>query len=135
MENSNYIHSDLTNQIIACFYKVYNKLGHGFLEKVYDSAMKIELHRAGLNFVSQPPVFVYYDEFLVGKYVPDLIVESLVVVENKAVATLVHAHEDQLKNALRATDLEAGLIFNFGVIPQLKRKVALNESKKRLKKQ
>jgi len=133
MSKSNFIHSELTEKIIKCFYKVYNKLGYGFLEKVYERALIIELERAGLSFTNQQTIKVYYDEFEVGKYTPDLLVENIVVIENKAAITIHPSHEDQLKNALRATNFEVGLLLNFGITPQFKRKVFSNEFKAHLK--
>ena len=134
MNNGNYKHSDITEGIIKCFYKVYNKLGYGFFEDVYEKALLIELTRSGFNFKSQERIKVYYDEYVVGIYKPDIIVEGLVVVENKAVITIHPNHEDQLKNALRATDMEVGLLLNFGLKPEFKRKVFVNEFKKNLPK-
>jgi GxxExxY protein len=131
MVQSNYIHSEITDKIINCFYTVYNELGYGFLEKVYERALIIELVKAGFHIASQKCFKVYYHGEVVGNYVPDILVEGLVVIEVKAVITIHHSHEDQLKNALRATDFEVGLLFNFGVVPQLKRKVFANEFKKR----
>src|SRR6187455_1153228 len=133
MNNSNFIHSEITNKIINCFYKVYNKLGYGFYEKIYERALLIELNRAGIKYVSQKTVKVFYDEFEIGKYTPDVLVENLVVIENKAAVTISAAHEDQLKNALRATDFEVGLLLNFGITPQFKRKVFANEFKNHYK--
>jgi GxxExxY protein len=130
MSQSNYIHSDITEVIIKSFYKVYNTLGYGFLEKVYDRALLIELKKTGLSIVYQPRLTVLYEGFKVGLYVPDLLVENVVVVENKAAITLTSAHEDQLKNALRASEKEVGLLLNFGITPQFKRKVFAKEFKK-----
>ena len=129
MNKSNFIHSEITEKIISCFYKVYNKLGYGFLEKVYEKALLIELERSGLRYSAQKSVKVYYDEFEIGKYIPDVIVEDLVVIENKAAITISAAHEEQLRNALRSTDCEVGLLLNFGITPQFKRKVFANEFK------
>lgn len=134
MENKNYIHSELTEKIINCFYKVYNKLGYGFLEKVYERALLIELERAELSCQNQQRIKVFYDEFEVGNYVPDLLIEKKVVVEIKAAITIVGSHEDQLRNALKATEMEVGLLLNFGIIPQFKRKASANEFKSHLKK-
>ena len=133
MDKSNFIHSALTDKIISCYYKVYNKLGYGFLEKVYERALLIELERAGLMFSSQQMFKVYYDTVEVGRFTPDIVVEDIVVIENKAAITLNSAHEDQLKNALRATDFEVGLLLNFGITPQFKRKVFANEFKSHFK--
>ena len=129
MENENFKHSELTEQIINAFYKVYNTLGFGFLEKVYENAMSIELRNAGLKHRKQYPVDVYYDDEEVGSYYADIIVEDKVIIELKAAKTLSEKHEAQLINYLRATDMEVGLLLNFGKEPQLKQKVFSNEYK------
>ena len=134
MSQSNHMHSELTEKLIGIFFKVYNKLGYGFKEKVYERAYIIELNRAGLNFNSQKTYKVYYDDIEIGKYTPDLLVDEKVVVEHKAASCILEKDEEQLRNALRATDLEVGLIFNFGVTPQFKRRVFSNEFKKHIKK-
>jgi GxxExxY protein len=130
MDNLNYKHSEITEKIINCFYKVYNKLGYGFLEKVYERAMLIELERAGLKYLNQKKIKIFYDGIELASYTPDLLVENCVVVENKAAITLHSSHEDQLKNALRASEMEVGLLFNFGIKPEFRRKVFANEFKK-----
>jgi len=130
MSTANHIHSELTEKLIGCFYKVYNKLGYGFREKVYERAFLIEIEREGLRFESQKAVKVYYDGIDVGSYTPDLLVESKIVIEHKATAIMVPDFEEQLKNSLRATDFEVGLLFNFGVTPQFRKKVFSNEFKK-----
>ena len=125
----NYKHSTITSKIIEAFYNVYNKLGYGFLEKVYENSMMIELNRLGLNAVKQFPITVHYDEFNVGEYFADIIVENSVIVELKAAENLVVEHEIQLVNYLKATEIEVGLLLNFGKEPQLKRKVFSSEFK------
>ena len=129
MEKENYMHSDLTEKIIKAFYKVYNTLGYGFLEKVYENAMSIELKKAGLMHSKQYPVDVYYDEKHVGSYFADIIVEERVIIELKAAEGLCEEHEAQLINYLRATDIEVGLLLNFGKEPQIRRKVFSREFK------
>ncbi len=129
MENVNFKHSDLTEKIIRAFYKVYNTLGYGFLEKVYENALSIELSKAGLLHSKQHPVDVYYDDEKVGSYFADIIVEDSVIIELKAAENLCEEHEAQLTNYLRATEIEVGLLLNFGKEPQLKRKVFSNEYK------
>ncbi|MCB9249778.1 MAG: GxxExxY protein [Ignavibacteriales bacterium] len=118
----NYKHSTITSKIIEAFYNVYNKLGYGFLEKVYENSMMIELNRLGLKAVKQFPITVHYDEFNVGEYFADIIVENSVIVELKAAENLVVEHEIQLVNYLKATEIEVGLLLNFGKEPQLKKK-------------
>ncbi len=129
MEKENFKHTDLTKRIINAFYKVYNTLGYGFLEKVYENAMSIELRKAGLQHIKQQPIKVYYDEENVGNYYADIIVEDKVIIELKAAEGLCNEHEAQLTNYLRATEIEVGLLLNFGKEPQLKRKVFSNEFK------
>ena len=129
MDKENYKHTELTKEIIQVFYKVYNSLGYGFLEKVYENAMAIELTRAGLHFSKQQPIDVYYDNIQIGSYYADIIVEDLVILELKAAEGLCEEHEAQLINYLRATEIEVGLLFNFGKVPQLKRKVFSNAYK------
>ena len=116
----------ITSKIIRAFYNVYNALGFGFLEKVYESAMIIELKKLNLHGRRQVPVKVYYDEKQVGDYFADIIVEDVVIVELKAAENLCEEHEAQLLNYLRATDIEYGLLLNFGKSPQIKRKVWTN---------
>ena len=120
---------NLTRQIIRAFYKVYNTLGYGFLEKVYERALAFELRRAGVSVICQQAVKVYYDGELVGDYVADLIVEEKVIVELKAAECLHPAHEAQLLNYLRATEIEVGLLLNFGNSPQFSRKLFTNDRK------
>lgn len=124
-----YLHQELTAKIIAAFYKVYNTLGYGFLEKVYESAMKIELEKMDLKVERQSPINVMYDNFLVGEYYSDLTVEDKVIIEIKACETLAKEHELQLVNYLKATIVEIGLLFNFGKQPELKRKIFTNNNK------
>jgi GxxExxY protein len=124
------LYQDLTETIIKCFYKVYNELGYGFLEKVYENAFLIELRNSGLNASSQIPIKVYYQKSEVGNYFADIIVESKIILELKAgEGTLIEEHEVQLINYLRATEIEVGLIFFFGKKPQFKRKIFSNENK------
>ncbi len=120
---NNYKHADLTEKIIGCAYKVYNQLGAGFIEKIYENALIIELRNAALNVQQQYPVKVYYQGILIGDYVADIVVEDKVVVELKAVSQLTKAHEVQLINYLKATKLEVGLLINFGDQISIKRKV------------
>ena len=129
MTNINYQHSDITQLIIKSFYKVYNTLGYGFLEKVYEKALCIELRKMGLTCVTQQPIDVYYDQEKVGLYYADLIVNNCVIIELKAADGLVSEHEAQLTNYLKATTIEVGLLLNFGREPQQKRKVFANDRK------
>lgn len=122
----NYKHSELTEKIIKAFYKVYNTLGYGFLEKVYENALFIELESIGLNVKKQEPIKVYYEEKEVGVYFADLIVSDIIIVELKAAESLSEEHESQLINYLKATDIDVGLLLNFGKKPEVKRKVYSN---------
>ena len=122
-------HDDITGQIIKAFYTVYNVLGHGFLEKVYENAMMLELEKTGLSTIKQKSIKVYYDGQIVGNYFADIIVSNKVIVELKAASTLMDAHQAQLLNYLKATDIEVGLLLNFGAKPQISRKLFDNHLK------
>jgi len=124
------LHENITKKIIEAYYKVYNKLGYGFLEKVYHNAMLIELHRMGFECKSQHRIKVYYDEYEVGDYYADIIVDDYVIIENKASEALCEANENQLINYLKATDTEVGLLLNFGKEPEFRRKIFTNDRKK-----
>ncbi len=107
-------HADVTEGVLRAFYAVYNGLGYGFLEKVYERAMVIELRKAGVKAVPQAEIVVLYDGQAVGEYQADLLVEDAVLVEVKATASLAPEHEAQLLNYLKATRYEVGLLLNFG---------------------
>ena len=124
-----YLHQHITEKIIKCYYEVYNTLGYGFLEKVYRNAMLIELRKNGLNAQSEVPIKVYYDEQKVGDYFADIIVEEAVILELKAKEALHEEHEYQLINYLKATEIEVGLLLNFGKKPEFKRKIFTNDKK------
>ncbi len=106
-------HEELTKQIIGCAYKVYNKMGFGFLESVYEKCMVIELRKAGLKVRAQAPINVLYEDEVVGEYFADLFVENSVIVELKSMRRIVREHEVQLVNYLTATDTDVGLLLNF----------------------
>jgi GxxExxY protein len=133
MMSDNFKHSDLSGQILKAFYKVYNTLGYGFLEKVYENAMLIELRRQGLLCQQQAPIDVFYESEKVGYYYADIIVENTIIIELKATEGIIEEHEAQLTNYLKATNIEVGLLINFGKEPQFKRKV-FNNDRKNLKK-
>lgn len=115
---------DLTERIIGCAYIVYNRMGFGFLESVYEKCLLIELHKAGLRAESQLPITVRYDDEIVGEFVADILVEDVVIVELKSVKKLAKAHEVQLVNYLVATGKPVGLLLNFGEQQvEVKRKV------------
>lgn len=107
---------------------MYNTLGYGFLEKVYENALLIELKSMGLKAKRQVPVKVFYQEQMVGDYYADIIVEDHVIIELKAAEALCEEHEYQLINYLKATNIEVGLLLNFGKKPQFSRKVFTNKS-------
>ena len=126
-------HEQITEKIIQAFYKVYNTLGYGFLEKVYENAMFIELIALGFKVEKQKRIIVYYFGNVVGDYNADLIVEDIITVELKANESLVEENENQLVNYLKATNIEVGLLLNFGKKPQIKRKIFDNDKKPMLK--
>jgi GxxExxY protein len=121
--------SDLTNLILCCFYNVYGVLGYGFLEKVYANALILELEERGVKAIAQSPIPVFYKSRIVGEYFADILVEGKVIVEIKSVRSLIPEHEAQNLNYLKATDVEVGLLLNFGPKPDVKRKVFENSRK------
>ena len=123
-------HSDLTEKIIGIFYDVYNELGYGFLESTYAEALVIALEEARLSAAREVPVPAWFRGRKVGQYYADLIVEGAVLLELKAARTLDSAHEAQLLHYLRATEVEVGLLLNFGLRPQFRRLLFDNERKK-----
>ncbi len=123
------LHEELTNNVICAFYNVYNTLGHGFLEKVYENALVIELRNIGLSVAQQAGVKVFYKGDQVGDYYADIVVDELVILELKAAESLKNEHVAQLTNYLKATDKEVGLLLNFGKKPEFKRIVLGNDSK------
>ena len=120
------LHKDITDRIIKAFYEVYNELGYGFLEKVYENALFLELSTLGLICEKQKKINVFYDDQIVGEYYADIIVNDAVIIELKAAETLCEEHEFQLINYLKATEIEIGLLLNFGKKPQFKRKIFTN---------
>ena len=123
------LHSDITGKIIRAFYKVNNTLGYGFLEKVYENAMAFELKRMGCNVLQQKNIKVYYENEVMGDYYADLLVDDLVIVELKACESIREEHEAQLINYLKATEIEVGLLLNFGKKAEFKRKIFTNDRK------
>ena len=122
-------HSELTRKIIGAFYDVYNELGYGFLEKVYENALAIELNQRGFNVIQQHPIEVSYKEIVVGSYFADLIVNDKILLELKATKELKEEHEAQILNYLKATKYEVGLLLNFGPKPSHSRKAFDNYRK------
>lgn len=127
--SENFKHTEITALIIKAFYNVYNVLGFGFLERVYQNALMLELRKLHLQAASQVPIKVYYEGTEVGNYFADVLVNDCVIIELKAADGLIEEHEAQLVNYLRATNIEVGLLLNFGIKPQFKRKVFSNQFK------
>jgi len=123
------LHEELTHEIINAFYSVYNKLGYGFLEKVYEKSLLIELRKRNLVCEAQSQINVLYEGESVGLYFADILVDKSIILEIKAAENICEEHETQLINYLKATQMEVGLLFNFGKRPQFKRKIYLNENK------
>jgi GxxExxY protein len=123
------LHEELTGKIIGAFYTVYNTLGHGFLEKVYENALVLELRKQGMIAEQQKRIDVFYAGQRVGEYFADIIVEGCVVLELKAAEAIAPEHEAQLINYLKGTALEVGLLLNFGPKPQFVRRIFTNDQK------
>jgi GxxExxY protein len=123
------LEEELTGRIIKAFYKVYNTLGFGFAESIYHNAMILELTDQGLLVETEKSIVVFYEGRVVGTFAADLVVEGRIIVELKAKEKLIAAHEAQLVNYLRATEIEIGLLFNFGKTPEFKRKFFSNKNK------
>ena len=122
-------YKELTESIIGIFYRVYNKLGYGFLEKIYENAMMLEMEKENIPAVSQAPIKVIYDDKILGEYFADILVDEKVIVEIKAARSLAPENEAQLLNYQKATEIEVGLLLNFGPKPQIKRKILDNYRK------
>lgn len=123
------LHQQLTQQVIGCFYTVYNTLGYGFLEKVYENSMMFELCSNGLECLQQVPIDVLYRNEHVGDYCCDILVDNKIILELKATKSIAEEHEAQLINYLRATEFEIGLLLNFGKKAEFKRKIFSNHQK------
>jgi GxxExxY protein len=124
------LHKELTDEILSAFYDVYNELGYGFLERVYQNSLFLELKARGYQVEAQKQIKVYYKGNEVGEYYADIIVEDLVILELKAAECLVKEFEYQLINYLRGTTIEVGLLLNYGKKPEFIRKVYENSRKK-----
>lgn len=122
-------HRELTEAIIGIFYDVYNELGYGFLESVYESALVVALEQSGFRVSRQAAMAVWFRSTNIGDFRADLMVNDLVIVEIKAARTIEPAHEAQLLNYLRCTDIEVGLLLNFGARPMFRRMAFANERK------
>ena len=123
------LHKDLTSAALSVFYDVYNELGYGFLEKVYQKSMAIELKSRGFFVESQKQILVNYKGFQVGEYFADLVINEKLILELKATEFLVVDFEYQLINYLKASDIEVGMLLNFGKKPEFRRKVFENKRK------
>jgi GxxExxY protein len=123
------MHEDITSGIIQAYYNVYNYLGYGFLERVYENAVAKELKKCGFRVERQKNITVFYEETPVGEYFADLVVEDIVIIELKATDVLREEHDRQLINYLRATNIEIGLLLNFGKKPEFRRKIFTNDRK------
>ena len=117
------LHESLTSDILNAFYQVYNTLGYGFLEKVYENALAKELAKRGHQIKQQAPIQVYYQGEAVGEYFADILVDEKVILELKAAEEIAKSHEAQLLNYLKATGIQVGLVLNFGPKAQFKRKI------------
>ncbi|MBI5026148.1 MAG: GxxExxY protein [Nitrospirae bacterium] len=118
-----FLYEDITERIIRCFYNVYDELGGGFLESVYEKALMIELGSIGLRADTQKNFNVSYKNHLVGEFKADIIVEDKIIIEIKAVTNLISQHEAQLINYLKATGIKVGLLVNFGDKLEFKRRI------------
>ena len=126
--NMKYLHTTITDKIIKAAYKVHKMLGFGFLEKVYENALAIELRRMGLKAEQQKPLTVWYEGEVVGEYFIDMLVEEKVIVELKAIKKLLDIHEIQVLNYLKGCQLEVGLLLNFSESLKIKRKYFQSQS-------
>jgi len=129
-EESSFKHQQLTENLIGIFYEGYNELGYGFLESVYESALSMAFSARSLQFHRQSPVPVWFRGIQIGDFKADFVVEDAVILEVKAARALDASHEAQLLNYLRATQIEVGLLLNFGPKPQFKPFAFDNERKK-----
>ena len=123
------LHKDLTELILKTYYEVYNELGYGFLEKVYQNAMYLELKNKGFQVIAQKKIKVFYKSLEVGDYYADLMINETIILELKAAEYIVEEYEQQLINYLRGTNCEVGLLLNFGKKPEFRRKVFENSRK------
>ena len=129
--NADLKHKELTQKIIGVFYEVYNELGHGFLESVYQKSLILALNEAGLMVHSPVDIPVWFRGRQVGAFEADVLVEKCILLELKAAHSIHSSHQAQLLNYLRATDIEIGVLLNFGVKPEFKRLVFDNLTKTR----
>jgi GxxExxY protein len=129
-DSRSFMHESLSRTVIRLFFGVYNELGHGFIESVYERSLAIAFDEAGIAYVRQAPVAVWFRGESVGEFRADFIVDGVIILELKAVRTLDDSHEAQLLNYLRATNVEVGYLLNFGLRPTFKRLVFSNDRKR-----
>jgi GxxExxY protein len=115
------LHPEVSDRIIKSFYHVYNTLGYGFLERVYENSLRNSLRKSGIQVAQQLPISVHFEEEVVGEYFADLVVGGVLLVEIKAAQTIAAEHEAQLLNYLKATGYQVGLILNFGPKAEFRR--------------
>ena len=125
---TNLLYSKETDIIIHSFYKVYNTLGYGFLEKVYENSLLLELQKNNLTVKQQYPINVFYDDKVVGEYFADLLVNDKIILELKTAKKISQENEFQLINYLKATGFEIGLLLNFGEKAEFVRKIFTNDN-------
>ena len=123
------LYEETTEEIIKGFYHTYNQLGYGFLEKVYENAISLELSSRGFSISRQVPISVYYKGENVGDFYADIIVNDKILLELKAAEDIVPAHRNQIINYLKATRIEVGLLLNFGEKPKFERFIFTNNRK------
>lgn len=126
-------YSDLTGKVLGTFFQLHKEMGYGFAEKVYQAAFAILLEEHGLMVEQQRPIKVYFHNQLVGEYVADMVVNGVVLLELKAIERLADVHSAQLLNYLKSTELEVGLLLNFGPQAEFRRKIYDNSRKGSLK--
>lgn len=126
---SKILHKELSESILKVFFEVYNELGSGFLEKAYQNSMYFELKSKGFIVEAQKQIKVFYKKELVGDFFADLLVENLIILELKACDCLVKVHYTQTLSYLKATNIEIGLLLNFGEKPEIKRLIFTNNRK------
>ena len=129
------LHKSITEKVLKAYYNVYNSLGYGFLERVYQNAMYFELKSQGYKVEAQKQIKVYFKKQLVGEYYADLLVEDKVIIELKATELIMNVHVAQIMNYLKATPIEVGLLLNFGEEPEFKRLIYTNDRKINIKNQ
>ena len=108
------LHAVISEQVIKSFYHVYNTLGYGFLERVYENSLRNLLRKSGLEVVQQQPISVHFEDQVLGEYFADLVIADKIIMEVKASQAIAKEHEPQLLNYLKSTGYEVGTILNFG---------------------